>query len=162
MSDIVVVGIGNLIKTDDGVGVHAVRYLEGKVPEGVELVEGSIYCADLFNIIEGKRKAIFIDAIDAGEEPGAIFRFTPDEVKQKTTRPLSIHDFGLYELILTSRMMGQCPEEITIFAVQVEETGFGDRLTERVAAALPRVCELVLSEIARPAVAKLGGADEKP
>jgi hydrogenase maturation protease len=149
MSDIVVIGIGNLIKSDDGVGVHVVRRLEGQVEETVELVEGSIYCADLFNFIEGKRKAIFIDAIDAGDEPGAIFRFSPEEVKQKTSRPLSVHDFGRYE-------------EITILAVQVENTEFGDELTERVAAAVPRVCELVMDEIATSAKGKQPGSHEKP
>jgi len=147
MSDTVVIGIGNLIKSDDGVGVHAIRQLEGRVPRDVQLVEGSIYCADLFCFLDGKSKAIFIDAIHAEEEPGAIFRFSPDEVKQKTSVPLSIHDFGLYELIQTSRLMGQCPEEITIFAVQVDHTEFGDKLTEAVAAAVPRVCELVLEEL---------------
>lgn len=162
MPEIVVIGIGNLIKSDDGVGVQVVRRLEDKVGAGVELVEGSIYCADLFNIIEGKDRAIFIDAIDAGDEPGAIFKFSPDQVKQKTSAPLSIHDFGLYELIVTSRLMGQCPEDITIFAVQVKNIEFGDQLTEQVAAAIPRVCELVLEEINRPAEGKQPGANEKP
>jgi hydrogenase maturation protease len=161
MSDIVVIGIGNLIKSDDGVGVHVVRRLEGQLSKEVELVEGSIYCADLFNLIEGKRKAIFIDAIDAGEEPGAIFRFTPEEVKQKTSVPMSIHDFGLYELIATSKLMGQCPEDITILAVQVENTEFGDTLTEKVAAVVPRVCELVMDEV-RASEGKQPGAHEKP
>lgn len=150
MSETVVIGIGNLIKSDDGVGVHAVRQLEGRVGEDVQLVEGSVYCADLFCFLEGKRKAVFIDAIDADEEPGAIFRFTPDEMKQKASFSLSVHDFGLYELIQTSDLMGQRPEEITIFAVQVENTEFGDELTERVAEALPRVCELVLEELGLP------------
>lgn len=147
MSDTVVIGIGNLIKSDDGVGVHTIRRLEGKVPDGVELVEGSIYCADLFCFLEGKTKAVFIDAIHAEEEPGAIFRFSPEDVKPRSSVPLSIHDFGLYELIGTARLMGQCPEDIVIFAVQVEHTELGDQMTEKVAAAVPRVCELVLEEL---------------
>ncbi|MHB8894751.1 MAG: hydrogenase maturation protease [Candidatus Geothermincolia bacterium] len=147
MSDTVIIGIGNLIKSDDGVGVHAVRQLEGRVPDGVRLVEGSVYCADLFCFLEGAGKAIFIDAIHAEDAPGAIFRFSPDDVKQKASVPLSIHDFGLYELIQTARLMGQCPDDITIFAVQVEHTEFGLELTGAVAAAVPRVCELVLTEL---------------
>jgi hydrogenase maturation protease len=147
MSDTVVIGIGNLIKSDDGLGVHAIRRLEGKVPEDIQLVEGSIYCADLFCFLEGKRKAIFIDAIDADDEPGAIFRFSPDEVKTRAAVPLSIHDFGLYELIMTSRLMGECPEDIIIFAVQVDNTEFGDVLTGPVDAAVDRVCELVVAEL---------------
>jgi hydrogenase maturation protease len=147
MSDTVIIGIGNLIKSDDGLGVHAIRRLEGRVPEDIELVEGSIYCADLFCFIEGKKRAIFIDAIDADDEPGAIFRFSPDEVKTKAAVPFSIHDFGLYELIMTSRLMGDCPEDITIFAVQVDNTEFGDVLTGPVDSAVDRVCELVIAEL---------------
>jgi len=149
LSDVIIMGIGNLIKSDDGAGLHAVRALEGRVPEGVELVEGSVYCADLFGFLDGRSKAIFIDAIDAGEEPGAIFRFTPQQVKQKAALSVSVHDFGLYELIQTSRLMGECPEDITIFAIQVEHVEFGDQLTEKVAAAVPKVCELVLEELGR-------------
>lgn len=149
MAETVIIGIGNTIKSDDGVGVEVVRMLDGRVGEDVELVEGSIYCADLFGFLEGVRRAIFVDGIDAGEEPGAVFRFTPDEIKAGTSNPLSIHDFGLYELINTARLMGQCPDDITIFAVQVEDTAFGDTLTEKVMAAVPTVCDLVLEEIRR-------------
>jgi len=75
MSDSVIIGIGNLIRSDDGIGVHVARRLQGMVPDDVEVVEGSVYCADLFGFLEGRSKAIFIDGIDAGEEPGAVFRF---------------------------------------------------------------------------------------
>jgi hydrogenase maturation protease len=149
LSDVAIIGIGNLIKSDDGAGLRVIRSLEGKVPSGVELVEGSVYCADLFTFLDGKSKAIFVDAIDAGEEPGAVFRFSPQEIKQKAALSVSVHDFGLYELIATARLMGQCPEDIVIFAIQVEHVEFGDQLTEKVAAAVPKVCELVLAELDR-------------
>ena len=148
MSDCVIIGIGNLIKSDDGVGVHAVRYLEGKVPGDVELIEGSVFCADLFVFIEGREKVIFIDAIDAGDEPGAIFKFTPDQVRNENKGvSMSVHDFGLYELIAMARLMDQCPEDITIISVQVKSIDTGDTLSDEVRAAIPRVHELVLEEI---------------
>lgn len=147
MPEVVVIGIGNPIKSDDGVGVEVVRRLDGRVGPAVELVEGNVYCADLFTFLEGVERAIFIDGVDAGEEPGSIFRLGPRDIKAKTANPLSIHDFGLYELINTARLMGQCPEHITILAVQVKDVGFGDVLSREVAAAVPRVCELVLEEI---------------
>ncbi len=148
MHDIAIIGIGNPIKSDDGVGVMAVRYLEGRVPERVELVEGSVYCADLFHIIEGCRKVIFIDGIDAGEEPGAVFRFTPEEVRPETAGvSISLHDFGIYELITAARLMDQCPDEITIFAVQVKSLEFGEELSPEVEEAVPTVCRLILDEL---------------
>lgn len=139
-----------------------VRALEGRAGDGVELVEGGVYCADLFGSISGKRKAVFIDAMDAGEEPGAVFQFSPEEVKPKQGVSMSVHDFGLYELISTSRLTGDCPEEIVIFAVQVAVLDLGETLSDAVAAAVPRVCDLVLDEIGRPARRALGEVDEKP
>src|SRR5450756_3252715 len=74
MSDLLVIGIGNPIMSDDGIGVQAVRYLEGRLPDNVELMEGSVYCADLLPFPENRRKVVFIDGIDAGSEPGTLFR----------------------------------------------------------------------------------------
>lgn len=143
----VVIGIGNPIKSDDGIGIHVVRHLEGRVPEGVELVEGSIYCADMLPFLEGRTKAVFVDGIDAGEEPGAIFRFTPDEVRQSRAAPLSVHDFGLYELVNAARLLEQCPGEVVLISVQVKCLDVGLELSEELEDVLPRVCELVLEEI---------------
>jgi hydrogenase maturation protease len=152
MQDIVVIGIGNTIKSDDGAGVRALEMLEPLVGDDVELVEGRVYCADMLPVLEGRRKAIFIDGIDSGEEPGAIFRFSPDEVKSEKKISLSIHDFGVYDLIMAARLLEQCPEELVMFCVQVKDTSVGQELSPEVEAALPRLCELVLEEVGgRPA-----------
>lgn len=163
MSGCVIIGIGNPIKSDDGVGVEAVRYLEGRLPGDVELVEGSVYCADLFGFLEGRSKAIFIDAIDTGEEPGAIFRFSPDQVRhRKSGIPMSVHDFGPYELIATARLMGQCPEDIIFITVQVKSVELGEELSEEVRAAIPRIHELVLEELGKNNEPADVEADETP
>jgi hydrogenase maturation protease len=144
----VVIGVGNPLCRDDGFGVHALKYLQGKVPEYVELVEGSIYGPDLLPYLEGKTKAIFIDALDAGEEPGALFRFRPEEVAQRLPSiPISLHDFGLYDLLRAAELLDQRPEEVVIIAAQVKELGIGTELSPELESLLPRVCELVLSEI---------------
>ncbi|MBU1672402.1 MAG: hydrogenase maturation protease [Actinobacteria bacterium] len=148
MPGTVVVGIGNIIKRDDGVGVYVVRALEGRVPPGVDLVEGSVYCADMHGCIENRRKAIFIDGIDAGEEPGAVLRFTPEDMPAKTGgASMSVHDFGLYDLIRTARLMDRCPGEITIYAVQVKDVETGTELSPEVTAAVEKVCGLVIEEL---------------
>lgn len=145
MSGSIVIGIGNSIRSDDGVGIHVVRGLEGRVPDNVELIEGTVYCADLLPFLEGRDSAIFIDGIDAGEEPGAIFRFSPEQVKQKRpAEPISLHDFGIYELIAAAELLDQRPPYITIVCVQVKSTDMGEELSDEVAAAVPHACELVL------------------
>lgn len=146
--DILVIGIGNILKRDDGLGIQAVRYLQGKVPDGVETLEGSTYAADLLPSLEGRRAVIIIDGVEAGEEPGAVFRFAPEEVRRALPTPsLSIHDFGLYDLLEAARMLGQLPERVVIVAVQVKDLGTGMELSREVRDALPGVHGLVLEEI---------------
>ncbi|MBC7253023.1 MAG: hydrogenase maturation protease [Actinobacteria bacterium] len=157
MSRYVVIGLGNLLHGDDGLGVHAVRRLrelkEG-LPADVELLEGGVLGLDLLPYLEGKEKAVFIDAVDAGEEPGAVFRFSPHEVlRAGTPPPVSLHDLGLYELVGAAKLLEQCPREIIIIAVQVKSLDLGEGLSEEVEAALPAVCRLVEEELrgeARP------------
>jgi hydrogenase maturation protease len=147
MAGCVVIGIGNLLQGDDGVGVHAVRYLEGKLPQGVTLVEGGVYGLDLLPYLEGHGKAVFIDAIEAGDEPGAIFRFSPREVQMQPTVSMSLHDFGLRELIAAARLLDQCPEDIIVIAVQVKTMETGMELSDEVRGSLPDVHRLVMEEI---------------
>lgn len=146
-SDTVVIGIGSTIRSDDGVGVHALSLLRGRMPDGVELIEGGVYSPDLLIFLEGKSKVVFIDGIDGGEKPGSVFRFTPDQVRPARRCALSLHDFGLYDLIDAARLLGQCPEEIVIVAVQVKSLEMGESLTPEVEKALPEVARLVLDEV---------------
>jgi hydrogenase maturation protease len=147
-SDCVIVGIGNTLAGDDGIGPRAVEFLRGKIPRDVGLVEGQVYGLDLLPVLEGYDRAIFIDGIDLGDEPGAIYRFSPEDVAQKLPAPsLSMHDTGLYDLIVAAKMLDQCPSRITIIAVQVKSMEMGEELSEEVRDSLPRIHRLVLEEI---------------
>ncbi|MDI6873684.1 hydrogenase maturation protease [Candidatus Solincola sp.] len=148
MSHFVVIGIGNLLHGDDGLGIYAVRRLRERLSGEVELVEGGVLGLDLLPYLEGKEKAIFIDAVDAGDEPGAVFRFSPGQVPRAgTSPPVSLHDLGLYELVGAAQLLEQCPREIIIIAVQVKSLDLGSGLSPEVEAALPVVCRLVEEEV---------------
>ncbi|MBC7247184.1 MAG: HyaD/HybD family hydrogenase maturation endopeptidase [Actinobacteria bacterium] len=148
MTDRLVIGLGNELHGDDGVGVHAVRRLRGRLPADVELVEGGVLGLDLLPYLEGRRKVVFIDGIDAGEEPGAVFRFPALEAPRGgTAPPVSVHDLGFYELIGAAQLLEQCPEDIIVIAVQVKDMTLGRGLSEEVEAALPAVYRLVEEEL---------------
>jgi len=148
MSECVIIGIGNILKSDDGIGVHAVRYLQDRLPQDVTLVEGGVYSPDLLTFLEDCRKVIFIDGLDAQEEPGAIYRFSPREVKRDTSSPpLSLHDFGLYDLITSAELLDQCPEEITIIGVQIKSLETGMELSGELRGTLPEIHRLVMEEL---------------
>lgn len=146
MKDCVVIGIGNTLMKDDGVGVHAVRYIRDKVPRGVTTIEGAVYSIDMISYLEGYKKVLFIDGIDAGDEPGAIFRFSPEDLRSGSS-PVSVHELGPLELIRDAKLLGQCPEEVVVYTVQIKELGLGEGLSPEVERALPRLAELINKEI---------------
>lgn len=146
----VIIGIGNPIMSDDGVGVAVARRLEDLVrAPWVEVVEGSIYSPDLLPVLEGRKKAIFIDAVDMKDtEAGAVFRFPFDEgLLLQKSNPLSLHDFGVAELIATAKLLDSCPPEIVLYAIQVKNVSLGEQLSSEVESAVDRVCSLILEEL---------------
>jgi hydrogenase maturation protease len=148
MSDCIIIGIGNPLAGDDGIGAHAVDYLQGKLPDEVTLVEGEVYSLDLLPFLEGRDQAIFIDGVDIADDPGAVYRFSLEDVAQRLPAPsLSMHDFGIYELIAAARLLDQCPSRITIIAVQVKSLEVGMELSSEVRDSLPHIHRLVLEEI---------------
>lgn len=150
MPKIIVLGIGNEILTDEGIGIHAVRALEKEsLPENVELMAGGTAGIEMLPVIESAARLIVVDAIDAGAEPGAIFRFAPEEVNVIPAEyHLSAHQIGLTEMLYLAGEMNKLPETV-IFGVQPQKNDWGLELTAEVAGKIPRIIELVKEEIHR-------------
>jgi hydrogenase maturation protease len=144
---IVVLGIGNLILRDEGVGVHAVRELEGrKLPAHVEVIDGGTSLMELLPIIQEAERIIVIDALKGGGEPGTIYRVFPDDLMAEAERPLSLHQVGLLEILGMARQLGGDPQ-VVIIGVEPNEISWGMELTPEVEAKLPKVIETVLGEL---------------
>jgi hydrogenase maturation protease len=144
---ILILGIGNLILRDEGVGVHAVRELERKqLPAHVEVIDGGTYLMDLLSIIQEAERIIVIDALKGGGEPGTIYRVTPDDLMGETERTLSLHQVGLLEVLGMVRQLGGDPQ-VVIIGVEPKEISWGMELTPEVEAKLPKVIETVLGEL---------------
>ncbi len=146
----VIIGVGNPLCSDDGLGIHFVRRLQelgNRIPSSVEVVDGGTGGLNLLPFMQGRRRVIFVDAMDAGEEPGYIFRFRPDQVSIETHHEISMHDVDMGSLLRTARLSGDYPDEVLIFAVQVKRVEVGQELSSPVQRALGRVLELVLEEL---------------
>ena len=151
MKRISVVGVGNLLMRDDGIGVHMVRYLEEQgVPEGVELIDGGTHSYDLLDIFAEADIIIVIDAIQAGGEPGTIYRAPLDELDLQPSgdSATSLHDLNFIEAVHMLRLMGHDPQFI-VFGVQPKEMCLNLELSPEVAAKVPRLAELIQAEIQR-------------
>ncbi len=129
-----ILGLGNLLLTDDGVGIHAVRALAADPPPGAVLCEVGTAVFDALAVLERATRVIAIDAIDAGQPPGTVVRFELDAADAQPTPP-SLHDLDLPALVRSLPAAARPP--ILMVGIQPEAISFGTALSPAVSAALP-------------------------
>jgi hydrogenase maturation protease len=150
---VVIIGIGNVILGDEGVGVHVLNRLkQEKTLKGVELIEGGVGGIALLNFIKNARVAIFIDSV-AGTNPGKIHRFTQTDLDKKIKtklHPMSLHDIGLAEMIKIGDTLypDEMPKEIVIYGVEIAQLRmYSAELSEKVSASVDKVVKLIIDEV---------------
>ncbi len=146
---VLVLGIGNSLLTDEGIGVHVVReLLKERIPPDVTVFEGGVSGIDLLSLIEEHDKLIVIDAVNAGAPPGAVFRFKPEQVDNLLrNHKTSLHQLDLFDTIKIARLLDKSPETV-IIGVQPKEIFWGLSLTRELSEKLPEIVALVKDEIA--------------
>jgi hydrogenase maturation protease len=155
---ICVLGLGNLMRTDDAAGMLALRRLaaDAGFPRDVEVVEGETLGLDLLHDVFGVSHLLVLDAVDTGAAPGTLTRFEGQEVIDLPTSR-SVHLLGLSDLIQVLRLMGAPAMEIVLLGVQPESTEWGTVLTAAVDAAQAGLVEAALAQLGDWR-ASLGGA----
>lgn len=149
MNPILVLGIGNILLRDEGVGVHAVRRFQAEgVPEGVDAVDGGTFGADLLDVLADRERVIVIDAVEAEGPPGAILRFAGTDLAARTAVSLSLHDVGLLETLLIARQLKCEPKDVLVFGIIPARLDPGLEMTAEVEAAVGKVLALVRKELA--------------
>ena len=147
---IVVLGLGNLMRTDDAVGMLALQQLraDARVPNSVSLVDGGTLGLDLLYPLDGATHLLALDAIDTGTTPGTLLRFADDEIADLPVAK-SVHLLGFSDLIGAMRLTGSAPVEIVVLGVQPARIAWGTQPTPTVEAALPRLMESAVAQIGR-------------
>jgi hydrogenase maturation protease len=154
-----VLGLGNLMRTDDAVGMLALARLkerfaaeitagEPEVGDAIELIEGGTLGLDLLHAVHGVSHLLVLDAVDAGAEPGAVMQFE-GEALARLPKSKSVHLLGLSDLMEVLLLMEAPPSEVVMLGVQPESTGWGTELTAAVAAAQCGLEEAALMQIAQ-------------
>jgi hydrogenase maturation protease len=147
---ILVLGIGNILLRDEGVGVRVIeRMRDMSLPENVELVDGGTAGADLLDVLAERHKVIIIDAMQSDSEPGAVVRFTAEDLLRPDQPTTSLHELGIAETLIMTRQLGCQPREVVVFGIKPKNVNSGLELSEEIAALVPKVVELVLAEIAK-------------
>ena len=147
---ILVLGIGNILLRDEGVGVRVIEQMqEIPVPEEVELVDGGTAGADLLDVLAERRKVIVIDAVQSDCEPGTVLRFTAADLVRPDGVGMSLHEVGLGEALTMTKQLGCAPGDVVVFGIKPKDTTCGLELSEEVEASVPKVVELILAEIGK-------------
>lgn len=156
----IVLGLGNPILSDDGIGPRIAGELEGKFNGNVTVMEASLAGINLLDLLVGYDRAIIIDAIKTGEgEPGQIYRLDIEEFKA-TRHAVSTHDVDLATALELGNRLGLAlPRKIDILAIEVSETDrFSEVFTPEVAEAVPRCVEMIVDELKADGLTTTGDA----
>jgi hydrogenase maturation protease len=143
-----VLGLGNLVHSDDGVGVHAIHRLQtdSRVPREVVLMDGGTQGLSLLPHISGFPRLLVIDAVDVGEPPGTLIRLEGAAIEKLRGKP-SVHQLGFEDLMVALKLLGESPEEVVVIGVQPESTAWSAELTAPVRQSLDELLALVIAQL---------------
>lgn len=141
-----IVGIGNPIMRDDGVGPRVVEMLrQVDLPPEVEAIDGGTGGLDLLDLLEGAVRVVFVDAVNFGGPPGQIEVFSPDAVRRLNLGPIaSLHSVSLLDALELGDALGMALPDVKIVGVQPFEIAPGLGLSPALQSKLPEVINTVL------------------
>ncbi len=146
----VVIGFGNLLLKDEGVGVHIIQSLQKlSLEENGELmiIDGGT-CPDILYLLpEGIGKLIIVDAVKGGGKPGDIYRFTPNDFIFSRGIFTSVHQLGLAECLKGLELLDAQPSEIIIIGVEPKDLDWGFEISQELKKILPQVIDLLVKEV---------------
>ena len=147
-ADTVVVGVGNAILSDDGVGVHAARLLQAdsRVPPGVTILDGGTLGLALVPYISDASRVLFLDAVNLGATPGTITRMTGNDLLG-TSGGWSVHQLGVADLLAALALISTGPQDVVVLGVQPANTEWGTSLSPAVGAALAQLVEAAVAQL---------------
>lgn len=147
---LLVLGIGNMLLTDDGVGVFAARALmEETWPEGVDVREGGTFTQDIFYSFAGYSHLLVLDVVHAGGAPGALYRLNEDDLVKDQKQRLSIHDIDLLDSLRMAELYFKKRLHMRVIGMEpADYTTWNIGLSPACEAAFPAYLDLARREIA--------------
>lgn len=148
---VAVIGMGNLLLKDEGVGIHVIQALEKASLDGCGefmIVDGGTCTDILLQLPDGIEKLIVVDAVKGGGEPGSIYRFTPDDIAFERGTRTSVHQLGLSESLAMMEAARAKPPQVVILGVEPKEIDWGLEISAELQERIPQMIALVKEEIA--------------
>jgi hydrogenase maturation protease len=151
---IAVLGVGNILLTDEGIGVRIVEELQRRyqLPDHVLVLDGGTAGMELLEPLEGLDKLIIADAVRVGQPPGSVVLLQGDEVPKFFRTKISPHQIGLSDLLAALELTEKAPGEVALIGLQPVSLDTGMELTPEAEAKVPEMLALVLDELAKAGV----------
>jgi hydrogenase maturation protease len=149
--NVLVLGLGNTLLSDEGAGVHVIRYLQEQFPDlpGVEYLDGGTLSFTLSEPIENAAALIVVDAAELGAEAGTVRSYENREMDDFVggNRKRSVHEVSLLDLLAVAYLTERLPERRALVGIQPSLVDWGDQPTQPVAAAIPAAGRRILDII---------------
>ena len=144
-----ILGVGNLLMSDEGVGVHVIQRLvaEYQLPEEVQILDGGTLGMDLLYYLEGVENLLLVDAVQARKEPGTLIRLEGDDVPAFMSIKISPHQLGVPDMLAAAKLKGYYPQRIVLWGVQPELMEIGLDLSPTVESQVDTIIENVLDQL---------------
>ena len=147
---ILILGVGNLLLRDDGFGVHLINSLQGTpLPGNVELLEAGTVSHQLIPRLHEIDHLIVIDVVEAGDTPGSLFRFSPDDMRFPIEQKASLHQISLIDVLNMAALTGTKPRTVIIGVQPKDVSSWSMELSDELTAVIPRVQELIFEELSK-------------
>jgi hydrogenase maturation protease len=148
---VLILGVGSILMTDDGIGIRAVEELQRRFrfPDNVEVLDGGTSGIELLPYISNKDYLIIIDAIKGDSPPGTVLKVEGKDVPAKFRTRISPHQLGISDLIAVAQLTGELPKELVLFGIEPERIELGIGLSEPAKANFNRLINAIVDEIKR-------------
>jgi len=143
-----ILGVGNILLQDEGFGPSAIEILKKEgLPQHVELIDAGTQILEALLNYESIEKLIMIDAVKAGGIPGSIYRFRPEDIKEKAEVKLSLHQATALEALKMLEIQNKLPKEVVIFGIEPKDIKWGLELSAEMKETMPKLIKLITEEV---------------
>ncbi|MCX7831913.1 MAG: hydrogenase maturation protease [Actinobacteria bacterium] len=149
MHKLIILGVGNLLLSDEGAGIHTVEILKQKVRhKSIEIIDGATLGLDLFGLFDDAQKIWIVDCVKGGGEPGSVYKFGLESVKKKIPDlKLSMHDFNIIDVIELAKALGKDIPEITFYGIEPKTLEWGDKPSAEVRSGIEKAVQMIIDDL---------------
>jgi len=143
------IGLGNILLRDEGIGVHAVRAIKDRYTfcPGVDVIDGGTLGLDLLPFFEDRDKILILDAVNFRKEPGYIGIIEDEDIPAVLSAKLSVHHIGLTDVLFAAKLLGIEPSGICLIGIQPQSLNTGLEMTELIGNKMEELITLSINKL---------------